>query len=118
MDTETTINLINGILINGIIDASKDAIKVVERDMKEMESLKLQAIMNLTLIRTKKLNFAVTEKLNFAVDFMSAILNTNKMEKMLYLAVIKQNWELLIPMRNKYREMADIMMETMERGVE
>ena len=94
----------------GIIDASKYAMEKVDEDIKGIEMLKFQAIM--------KLSSAKSDRLDYSIDMLSAILKTNKMEKSLCLAITKQNWELLTPMRNKYRQFADAMMETMEKGVE
>ena len=94
----------------GIIDASKYAMEKVDEDIKGIEMLKFQAIM--------KLSSAKSDRLDYSIDMLSALLKTNKMEKSLCLAITKQNWELLTPMRNKYRQFADAMMETMEKGVE
>jgi len=105
MDTQTAT-----CFVMEMIDASKDTIHQVDDDIKTTESTMFQAIMNLT--HTK------SDKLDYSIDMLSALLKTNKMEKMLLVAITKQNWELLNPMRNKYRQLADAMMENMEKGVE
>ena len=105
MDTYTATEV-----VMEMIDASKDTIHQVDDDIKTTESTMFQAIMNLT--HTK------SDRLDYSIDMLSALLKTNKMEKMLLVAITKQNWELLNPMRNKYRQLADAMMENMEKGVE
>ena len=105
MDTYTATEV-----VMEMIDASKDSIHQVDEDIKITETTMLQAIMELS--HTK------SEGLDYSIDMLSALLKTNKMEKMLLIAITKQNWELLNPMRNKYRQLADAMMENMESGVE
>lgn len=105
MDTYTATEV-----VMEMIDASKGNIQDVDNDIKITESTMFQAIM--------KLSHTKSEGLDFSIDMLSALLKTNKMEKMLLVAITKQNWELLNPMRNKYRQLADAMMESMESGVE
>lgn len=96
--------------VMGIIDATKETILQVDNDIKITETTMFQTIM--------KLSHTKSDKLDFSIDMMSDLLKTTKMEKMLCVAITKQNWELLIPMKNKYRQLADNLMENMERGVE
>jgi hypothetical protein len=105
MDTYTATEV-----VMEMIDASKETIHQVDEDIKITETTMFQTIM--------KLSHTKSDKLDFAIDMLSDLLKTTKMEKMLCVAITKQNWELLNPMRNKYRQLADALMENMEKGVE
>jgi len=97
-------------IVNTMIDAANETIKYVDAEMKEQQEYKFQALMALSSIKC--------EKLDYHIDMLNHLFNTNKVEKMLAVAITKHNFKLVPHIRQKYRKMADDMMEHMEIGVE
>ena len=97
-------------IVMSMMEAANETIKYVDLEIKEQEEHKFQALMLLSSTKC--------EMLDWNIDMLNYLLNTNKVEKMLAVAITKHNFKLVTPVREKYRTMADAMMEHMEIGIE
>ena len=97
-------------IVMSMMEAANETIKYVDLEIKEQEEYKFQALMLLSSTKC--------EMLDWNIDMLNYLLNTNKVEKMLAVAITKSNFKLVTPVREKYRTMADAMMEHMEIGIE
>jgi len=100
----------NTAIVMDMMEAAEDTIKKVDEEIKEQEEYKFHALMALSSTKC--------DQLDYGIDMLNHLLNTNKVEKMLAVAITKHNFKLVTPIREKYRALADAMMEHMEIGIE
>jgi hypothetical protein len=87
-----------------LVEVAKEEAESYDDNIKETEGLVLEAIMLLT---TKE----KVEQIDMTIDALSVMVKNHKINKQFWVAISKKNWKLLKPIRNKYRESCDALME-------
>ena len=90
-------------LVGELVRVAKSEADDFEETIKETEETKFEAVMELTLEKD--------EILDMTIDALSNIIKHHKINKQFWVAITKRNWKLLKPIRNKYRESCDNLME-------
>lgn len=100
----------NTAIVMDMMETAEDTIKKIDEETIEHQEYKFHALMALSSTKC--------EQLDYGIDMLNHLLNTNKVEKMLCVAITKHNFKLVMPIREKYRALADEYMEHMEIGIE
>ena len=87
-----------------LVDVAKSEAESYDDNIKETEELKLEAIMLLT-------NYERDEQVDMTIDALSDMIKNHKINRQFWVAISKKNWKLLKPIREKYRESCDTLME-------
>jgi len=90
-------------LVGELVRVAKSEADGYDDTIKKTEECKLEAIMCLTLEKD--------EVLDMVIDTLSDIIKNHKINKQFWVAITKRNWKLLKPIRNKFRESCDALME-------
>jgi hypothetical protein len=87
-----------------LVDVAKEEAESYDDNIKETEELKLEAIMLLT-------TYERDEQVDMTIDALSDMIKNHKINRQFWVAISKKNWKLLKPIREKYRESCDTLME-------
>lgn len=96
--------MMNDVLVGELCRVAKSEAESFDENIKATEELKLEAIMLLT---TEK----KVEQIDMTIDALSGMIKNHKINQQFWLAISKKNWKLLTPIRKKYRESCDALME-------
>lgn len=96
--------MINDVLVGELCRVAKSEAESFDENIKATEELKLEAIMLLT---TEERD----EQVDMTIDALSDMIKNHKINRQFWLAISKKNWKLLKPIREKYRESCDALME-------
>ena len=96
--------VINDVLVGELCKVAKSEAESFDENIKATEELKLEAIMLLTTEEK-------VEQIDMTIDALSGMIKNHKINQQFWLAISKRNWKLLTPIRKKYRESCDALME-------
>ena len=96
--------MINDVLVGELCKVAKSEAESFDENIKATEELKLEAIMLLTTEEK-------VEQIDMTIDALSGMIKNHKINQQFWLAISKRNWKLLTPIRKKYRESCDALME-------
>jgi hypothetical protein len=99
-------------LVGELVKVAKTEADDFDENIQRFELMKVDAIMELG--SDKEIDMVVDE----VIDVLSETIKNHKINKQFWVAITKRNWKLLKPIREKYRESCDALMEMNESMVE
>ena len=107
---ENIIELLLPMLVAEMLDGAKEEVETYDKEIKVVEWNKFEEIMSLSLEKD--------EECDWSIDNLNCILAKTKLIRQFYIAITKKNWKLLTPIRKKFRESCDALMDNIEPSVE
>ena len=90
-------------LVGELVKVAHSEAEGIVETIKESEEWKFEAVMCLTLEKD--------EIVDMVIDALSDTIKNHKINQQFWVAISKRNWKLLKPIRKKYRESCDAIME-------